>query len=82
MKTLLEHLQEHFPEHEIYSSFNDAGYSDVALIIDEYWTPIWTDNYILQQSENSIDFQVDLDWLISEVEKYLSSERYRKINNL
>lgn len=82
MKTLLEHLQERFPEHEIYPSFNESGYHDVALIIDDYWTPIWTDDYTLRQREYSIDFQVDLDWLISEVEKYLSSERYRKINNL
>lgn len=75
MKTVIETLEELFPEHEIECTFNEAGYSDVQLIIDNYCTGIWVDDYNLYLTEQDEDFQLYLDIFKRDIDEYLS---YRK----
>ena len=70
-KILIEELGKLFPDHEISHSWNESGYSDVELIIDECWSGIWTDDYVLYSFDDSQHYQFDLQYLRQEIEQYL-----------
>ena len=74
-KLLIDHLNEAFPDHEISSTINEDGYSDVELLIDGYWTAIWVDDYMLYRPENHEDFQDDYEYIKGEIANYLTQSQ-------
>lgn len=70
-KILIGELEELFPDHEIRHSWNESGYSDVELIIDDCWSGIWTDDFILYSFDDDQRYQSHLQHLKQEIEQYL-----------
>lgn len=70
-KILIEELNKLFPNHEISHSWNESGYSDVELIIDERWSGIWVDDGVLYSFDDSQYYQFNLQLLRQEIEQYL-----------
>lgn len=75
MKNVIETLEELFPEHQIECTFNEDGYSDIELIIDNYYTGIWVDDYNLYLTENDEDFQWYLNIFKRYIEDFLSIKK-------
>lgn len=59
-------IQQYFPQHEIYVTCNEEGYSDVEIIIDEYCTAIWIDEWMWYE-----DDKCALDYIVREIKDYL-----------
>lgn len=62
-----EIIQEMFPSHRFDTTLNEAGYSDVEIIIDDMYSGIWIDDW--EWLENN---ETHLEFLIEEIKDYLS----------
>ena len=63
-----EIIQEKFPTHQFYTTYNEYGYSDIEIIIDGEYSGIWVDDWVWFENNND-----DLEYLVKEIKDYLSS---------
>lgn len=76
---VIDKLRELYPNYEIESTCNEAGYSDIEIIINNELTGIWVDDYFLydEYDENESFHQ----FILRDVKEYIKDKENERVRN-